>query len=53
MKAYMYGEASANPSTLNALKDIQTIQITAAGHFSMIDNPEDFYSSLAKLLKPE
>ena len=49
-KWYVFGEANKNLPVLKMLDDIPKIEIAHAGHFMMIDNPEEFYRELFNVL---
>jgi len=49
-KAYVYGEKNSRLKVLDTLQTIRKIAISKSGHFPMIDNPEDFYSTLSEVL---
>lgn len=46
-KVYIYGDADSFLNVLTLLEGIQTISISASGHFPMNDNSEEFYSVLS------
>jgi pimeloyl-ACP methyl ester carboxylesterase len=52
-KAYVHGEKTDCSYLDNPLKKIKRYSIPAAGHFMMMDNPKDFYKSLADWLKSQ
>ncbi len=49
-KVYFYPDRDGLPRILKNVKRIKTIQIYGSGHFIMNDNPDEFYSKLAKEL---
>lgn len=50
-KVYVYGENSVRaPFILPKLKNVEIRKITRSGHFPMIDNPKDFYTTLERLI---
>jgi len=52
-KWYVFGEANKNLPVLKMLDDVLKIEIAHAGHFMMIDNPEEFYRELFNVLAGE
>jgi hypothetical protein len=50
-KAYIYGAHDSEMSILDRLHSIRQIPISHSGHFCMIDNPREFYTTLAEVLK--
>lgn len=46
-RCYVYGDKNRDYKVLESLSDIRKIEISASGHFPMIDNPTAFYSELA------
>lgn len=51
-KAYVYGQASANPAVLARLDAIRRIEIADAGHFVMADQPAAFLAAVARTVAP-
>jgi pimeloyl-ACP methyl ester carboxylesterase len=49
-KVYVYGEKNSRLKVLDTLQKIRKISISKSGHFPMIDNPEEFYSTLSEVL---
>ena len=49
-KAYVFGEENREHATRIATSSIQQIEIAHSGHFSMVDNPKEFYLTLEKLI---
>jgi pimeloyl-ACP methyl ester carboxylesterase len=49
-KAYFYGAQNFQMKVLDRLQSIRKISISNSGHFLMIDNPQEFYSTLAVVL---
>nr|QNO56475.1 2-succinyl-6-hydroxy-2,4-cyclohexadiene-1-carboxylate synthase [Methanosarcinales archaeon ANME-1 ERB7] len=49
-KWYVFGEANKNLPILKMLDDVPKIEIAHAGHFMMLDNPEEFYRELFNVL---
>ena len=50
-KSYFYGERNSKMPVLNLIKGkCKLIYIKNTGHFMMVDNPQDFYSELLKII---
>ena len=49
-KAYLYGSKNSEMKIIDRLHTIRKIPISYSGHFCMIDNPKEFYSTLAEIL---
>jgi pimeloyl-ACP methyl ester carboxylesterase len=49
-KAYFYGARDSEMKIIDKLRTIRKIPISHSGHFCMIDNPREFYSTLAEIL---
>jgi pimeloyl-ACP methyl ester carboxylesterase len=50
-KLYIYGESNADLPVMQEISGIiQTKQIPASGHFPMVENPDSFYSAIAKFI---
>ncbi|KAF5431512.1 hypothetical protein C5S39_05625, partial [Candidatus Methanophagaceae archaeon] len=49
-KRYVFGAANKTAPVLKILGDVPKIKIARAGHFMMIDNPEELYKKLLNLL---
>jgi pimeloyl-ACP methyl ester carboxylesterase len=50
-KAYVYGEkGNREHDVVPQLKDIETCPITDSEHFPMLDNPNDFYATISRLI---
>ncbi|MGA1826047.1 MAG: alpha/beta fold hydrolase [bacterium] len=49
-KAYFYGDENAAHPTIASIGDVPKVKIKRSGHFSMNDNPEDFYDELYTFL---
>lgn len=49
-KAYIYGQENLEKLALERLESLETLEISASGHFMMNDNPDQFYSELKRLI---
>ena len=49
-KAYLYGAKNSEMKIIDRLHTIRKIPISHSGHFCMIDNPKEFYSTIAEIL---
>jgi pimeloyl-ACP methyl ester carboxylesterase len=49
-KAYLYGAKNSEMKIIDGLHTIRKIPISYSGHFCMIDNPKEFYSTIAEVL---
>lgn len=49
-KAYLYGAKNSEMKIIDRLHTIRKIPISYSGHFCMIDNPKEFYSTIAEIL---
>jgi pimeloyl-ACP methyl ester carboxylesterase len=49
-KKYFYGDKNSKRAVLNLLNGIEKVQISNSGHSSMIDNPQEFYAKLNKVI---
>jgi len=49
-KAYIYGAKNSEMKIIDRLHTIRKIPISYSGHFCMIDNPKEFYSTIAEVL---
>ncbi len=47
-KAYIYGTKFIRDNVLEVIQGIEQIPISDAGHFVMIDRPEEFYRTISK-----
>jgi pimeloyl-ACP methyl ester carboxylesterase len=52
-RAYVYGENEIKDYLLPELRGISIYAIARAGHFAMLDNPDEFYPLLSELLHQE
>ncbi|MFV9676464.1 MAG: hypothetical protein ACNYVW_02265, partial [Methanosarcinales archaeon] len=52
-KRYVFGAANKTAPVLKMLGDVPKIEIARAGHFMMIDNPEELYKKLLNVLADE
>ncbi|MBU4481602.1 alpha/beta hydrolase, partial [Patescibacteria group bacterium] len=52
-KCYVFGEVNKNSPVIRLLRDVPKIQISGSGHFMMIDNPQEFYQKLSRILSGE
>ena len=52
-KWYVFGAVNKNAPVLKMLGDVPKIEIARAGHFMMIDNPEELYKKLLNALADE
>ena len=52
-KAYFYGDENSNHPTVNDVVDVPQIAVKKSGHFSMTDNPIDFYTELHRFIFQE
>ena len=50
-KAYFYGAKNSQMKIMDRLQTIRKISISNSGHFPMIDNPKEFYATLAEALR--
>ena len=50
-KTYFYGEQNRDHPTVSATREVQQVEIEGSGHFMMEDNPEEFYSQLARFIR--
>ncbi len=50
-RVYFYGEANSHLEVLALLEGVEKICISKSGHFPMIDNPQEFYSRIAEVLR--
>ena len=50
-KTYIYGEQNGDHPTVDSVQGITRLEISAAGHFAMNDNPDDFYKGLAEFVR--
>jgi hypothetical protein len=52
-KCYVFGEKNKNLPVIKILDNVPKIQISNSGHFMVIDNPQEFYQKLSKILSGE
>jgi len=50
-KAYFYGVKNSQMEIVDRLHPIRKISISNSGHFPMVDNPQEFYLTLAETLR--
>jgi len=50
-KAYIYGAYNSEMKIFDRLNRIRQIPISHSGHFCMINNPKEFYTTLTEVLK--
>jgi pimeloyl-ACP methyl ester carboxylesterase len=50
-KCYVHGDENTDHPSVHAIEGIETISIPKSGHFSMIDNPDVFYSQLHSFIR--
>ncbi|MCD4741191.1 MAG: alpha/beta hydrolase [Desulfobacteraceae bacterium] len=49
-KAYFFGDENVDLPTVTRVGEVQKVKIKQSGHFSMNDNPKDFYCELYKFM---
>jgi pimeloyl-ACP methyl ester carboxylesterase len=49
-KVYIYGDEDSKDYLLPQLQNARTVEISAAGHFSMVNNPDILYDKIASIL---
>jgi len=47
-RVYVYGEKNRSHPVLPRLSTVSRIEIPNSGHFPMLDNPDDFFASIAR-----
>ncbi len=52
-KHYVFGELNKNSAAVGMLATVPKTQIPGSGHFMMVDNPQEFYQVLFRILSVE
>jgi pimeloyl-ACP methyl ester carboxylesterase len=52
-KHYVFGELNKNSAVVGLLASVPKTQISSSGHFMMVDNPQEFYRGLFRILSVE